>query len=176
MMTLRPEGKNALLGTRLFLVSARAAEGSVEAMQVKRLTKTFRLHDIGVDRRTVGERIDAPPNAISVDVDEEIQSEFQCDLTAESDHLPEFPGRIDVQHGKGRLGRIKGLHRKMQHDGRVFADGIKHHRLLTLGNHFTHDEDAFGFKPLEVGQPMSNIEQFITPVSTAQHIAMRLAF
>jgi hypothetical protein len=38
----------------------------------------------------------------------------------------------------------------MQHDRRVLADRIKHHRVAALGGNFADDVDAFGFKPLQV--------------------------
>ena len=59
-----------------------------------------------------------------------------------------------------RLGRIEGLHRQMQHDGAVFADGIEHHRVLTLGDHLTHDVDTFGLELFEMGQSIHDAWNF----------------
>ena len=57
-----------------------------------------------------------------------------------------------MQQGKGRRRRVKGLAGQVQHDRRILADGIEHHRVAEFGHHFAHDMDAFGFKLLQVGQ------------------------
>src|SRR5215211_1342226 len=54
----RTEGEDALLGAALFLVAARPAERRVEAPLRQRLLEALRLHDIGMDRRAMDERID----------------------------------------------------------------------------------------------------------------------
>ena len=67
---------------------------------------------------------------------------------AELDHLPELPGGVHVQKRERRLGRMKGLHRQVQHHRRILADGVQHDRVFGLGHDFPHDVNAFGFKPL----------------------------
>ena len=58
---------------------------------------------------------DALAHAVLVDVDQKIDAEIGRHLVAEGDHLPELPGRVDMQERERRLGRIEGLHRQMQH-------------------------------------------------------------
>ena len=62
-------------------------------------------------------------------------------LVAEGDHVAELPGRVDMHQREGRLRRIEGLHGEMQHDGRILADRIEHHRLLAFGGDFADDVD-----------------------------------
>ena len=73
-------------------------------------------------------------------------------LVAKLDHLAELPGRVDMQEGKRRLGRIEGLHRQMQQDRRILADRIEHHRLGEGRRHFAKDVDRLGFEAVEMGQ------------------------
>ena len=54
--------------------------------------------------------------------------------------------------GKGNRAGIERLLRQPQHHGRVFADGIQHHRLRELGSHFADDVDAFRFEGAQVSQ------------------------
>ena len=42
----------------------------------------------------------------------------------------------------------------MQHDGRVLADRIEHHRLFAFGGDFADDVDRLGFEALEMGEFM----------------------
>ena len=151
------EGKDALLGAGFFLVAPRAAEGGVEAVFVQRLLQAFGLHHLGVQRRAGIERIDAALHAVLIDMDDQIQPQPLGGRVAELDHLPEFPGRIDMQQRKRRLGGIERLHRQMQHHRRILADGIEHHRVGELGRHLAHDVDALGFQA-----PQMRYNSFIT--------------
>jgi hypothetical protein len=146
------EGEDALLGPALFLVAACAAEGSVEAVPVERLAQPDRLHHVGVHVRAVAQRADAVAHALFVDVDEKLEPQLGGHRVAEGDHLAELPGRVDMQEWKGRAGRMERLHRQVQHDGGVLADGIEHHRLGEGGGHLAENMDRFGFEPLQVGQ------------------------
>jgi hypothetical protein len=47
--------------------------------------------------------------------------------------------------GKGGLAGIEGLHRQMQHDRRILADRIEHHRLAEGRRDLAEDMDRFGF-------------------------------
>ena len=96
--------------------------------------------------------IDAALHAVLVDMHDQIQSEPLGRLVAELDHLPEFPGRIDMHQRERRLGGIEGLHRQMQHHAEVLADGIEHHRIAEFGRHLAHDVDDLGFQPPQMGR------------------------
>jgi L-fucose isomerase-like protein len=67
-------------------------------------------------------------------------------------HGLELPGRVDVQQREGRLGRIEGLGRQVQHHRAVLADRVEHHRAFALGDHLSHDVDALGFQTLQMGE------------------------
>src|SRR5215470_16702115 len=51
-----------------------------------------------------------------------------------------------------RLRGIEGLDLDMQHQVRVFADGIKHHRIAELGRDLAHDVNALGLELAEVAR------------------------
>ena len=85
-----------------------------------------------------------------VDMHDQVKSAFGGHLVSERDHFTELPRGVHVQKRKGGKGREKGLAGKVQHDCRVLADGIEHHRVAEFGDHFADDMDAFGFKLLQV--------------------------
>ena len=107
------EREDALLGARFLLVAAGAAEGRVKTVFVERLAQPNRLHDVGVHVRTVVERVDVVAHAVLVDVHQKVEAELFRHVIAKGDHLAELPGGVDMQEGKWRLGRIKGLHRQV---------------------------------------------------------------
>ena len=71
---------------------------------------------------------------------------------AELDHLPELPGRVDVQQREGQPAGVERLLRQPQHDGGVLADRVEHHRPLELGGHLADDVDALGLEHFQMGQ------------------------
>ena len=71
---------------------------------------------------------------------------------AELDHLPEFPGRVDMQERKRRLGRIERLHGEVQQDRGILADRIEHHRLGERRGDLAENMDRLGFKAVEMGK------------------------
>ena len=91
-------------------------------------------------------------DAVRIDVDDEIEAELLRRLVAEVDHLAELPGGVDMHQREGRLRRIEGLHGEMQHDGRILADRIEHHRLFAFGRHLADDVDRFRLQPGKMGQ------------------------
>jgi hypothetical protein len=61
-----------------------------------------------------------------------------------------------MQERKRRFGRIKGLHRQMQHHGGILADRIQHHRLGECCGNLAENMDRFGFKTLKVRQALGH--------------------
>ena len=143
--------EDALLGAAFFLVAAGAAEGGIEAPFVHGLAQAFGLHDLGMDRRTGGDRRDAALEAFFVDMDEQIHAEARRGLIAERDHLAELPGRVDMQKRKRRLARRKGLLRDVQHRARILADRIEHDRIGEARHRLAHDVDGLGLEPAQLG-------------------------
>ena len=109
-----PKGENALLRARLFLVAARATDGSVETVFVQRLFQRHRLHHIGMHRRAVRLRRDALAHALFIDMYADLDVAGGSYLVAQRDHLAKFPGGIHVQQRHRRTRRVKGLAQKMQ--------------------------------------------------------------
>jgi hypothetical protein len=60
----------------------------------------LRLHDVGVQRRPVLERIDAGLQALAIDVHDQLEPMPSRGFVAEGDHVAELPRRVDVQQGE----------------------------------------------------------------------------
>ena len=157
-MRRRAEREDALLGAGLFFVAPRAAEGRVEAVFVERLLQAFRLHHLGMKRRAGIERIDAAPDAVLVDMHEQVEAEPLGGRVAELDHFTKLPCRIDMEERERRLRRIERLHRQMKHHRRVLADRIKHDRVAEFGRNLAHDVDALGLQALQVRRRRGAVE------------------
>ncbi len=81
---------------------------------------------------------------------DQLEPQFSDAIIPEFDHLLKLPRGVHVQQRKRRLGRIKSLHSQVQHDRRIFADGVQHDRIFALRHHLPHDVDTLGFQPLEM--------------------------
>ena len=77
-----------------------------------------------------------------------------------------------MEERERRLGRIEGLHRQMQQDGRILADRIEHHRIGESRRDLAENMDRFGFKPLEMRQVLGheNYYPLSLPASGATNI------
>src|SRR5580700_8345491 len=91
--------KHALLGARTFLIATRPAECHVETMALKRLAKGLRFHHVGV-QLGMADRPDAALDPVSIDVDDELETELFGPAVAERDHVAELPRGIDVEQRK----------------------------------------------------------------------------
>jgi len=54
--------------------------------------------------------------------------------------------------GNGSLPGKKRLACQMQHHGRVFTDGVQHHRVIELGGDLADDVDAFRLQLFQMRQ------------------------
>ena len=135
---------------RLFFVAPRAAEGCVEAVKIERLLQRFGFHHVRVHGGAGRDRADAVRDALLVDVDDQVEAEPLCRLVAERDHVPELPRGVDMHEREGQWRRMKRFHRKLQHDARILADRVEHHRVLEFGGHLANDLDRLGFEALEM--------------------------
>ena len=98
----------------------------------------------------MGEGVNALRLCFGVDMNNQVQPQLFGPLVTELDHLPEFPGCIDMKQRKRQFAGCKGFHRQMQHHGRILADGIEHHGIVAFGDHFPHDMDALGFQTIQM--------------------------
>ena len=80
----------------------------------------------------------------------QVEADCRAEPIAELDHLPELPGRIDVQQREGQPAGVERLLRQPQHDGGVLADRVEHHRPLELGGDLADDVDALGLEGFQV--------------------------
>ena len=147
----RAEREHPLFRAGFFLVAARATEGHVEIVFRKRLLQPLGLPHVGVQRAVV-KGVDALFQRLGVVVDDQLHPGVAGGLVAQVIHRPELPGGVDMQKREGRRRRVEGLLRQMQHAGAVLAHRIKHDGVFGIGHHLAHDVDAFGLKPLQVGQ------------------------
>ena len=100
----------------------------------------------------MSEGADALLYAFFIDVHDQVKPELLRYMVPERDHVPELPGGINMQQRERWLARVEGFQGKMQHHGRILADGVKHDRVVELGGHFPNDVDAFGFQLFEMGE------------------------
>ena len=101
-------------GLGVVVVASRAAEGGVELPFVERLLQRLGLHHLGMERRAGIEGIDAAPDAVLIDVFDEIQAQPLHGLIAEFDHLGHLVGGVDVDEWKRHVAE-EGLPRQPQH-------------------------------------------------------------
>ena len=145
------KGKNTFLGPGFFLVTPRASEGSVEFVFVQGLLEPFGLHHIGIQRRTMGERIDSLPDTLFIDVHQQIKPVLGRHPVAEGNHFTKLPCCVYMHQRKRESGRVKGLEGQTQHYRGILADGIQHHRVCRFGCHLADDVYALSFKLAQVG-------------------------
>ena len=150
-MTGRTEAEHALFRPAFLLVAPRAAKGRVKTVFIQRLFQALGLPQVGMQAAMV-KRVDALCQGFRVLVDQQIHPGFLRRLVTQLVHGAEFPRGIYVQQGKRRRRRIKGLLRQVQHDRGILAHRIQHDGLFGFRHHLAHDVDAFGFKPLQMGQ------------------------
>jgi len=143
------EAENTLLGPALLLIAPRAPERRVEAVRVQRLLQPFRLPHVGVQRSVV-ERVDSFVERFGVPVDYELVP--GGGLIPRRIHVPELPGRVDVEQREGQRTREEGFLRQVQHHRRILAHRKEHYRLCRLRDCLPEDEDALGLEPVEVGE------------------------
>ena len=149
------KAENAFLGAALFLIPPPAAKGDIEAELVERLLQPLGLPHICVQGAVI-EGVNPALHGFRILPDQQLHPGIARGLFAQCVHVLKLPGGIDMQQRKRRGRGVKRLARQMQHHRAVLAHRIKHHRLIRLGHHFAHDVDAFGFKPLKVGQGASH--------------------
>ena len=142
-----------LFGARFFFIPSRAPKSRIKPVLIERLFEGLGFHHVGVLFGPMRNGADAGFDPVPVDIHDEVKAEFVLDIgIAEGDHLPEFPGRINVHQGEGRLPRRKRFAGQMQHDSGILADGVQHDRVVKLCRHLTNDVYALSLKILEVGE------------------------
>ncbi|MNL21692.1 hypothetical protein D3C87_1429950 [compost metagenome] len=144
--------EHPLLGARLLFVPTRTADGGVISARIERLAQSLGLHDVGIARRTVVERVDAVAHPVLIGVADEIETIFFGRTIPEGDHLAKLERRIHMQQRKWDLAGIEGLACQMQQDARILADRIHHHRPLKAGRHLAQNLDALGLEGLQMRQ------------------------
>ena len=87
-----------------------------------------------------------------VAMNDQADTEFGGIGVAELDHFFELVTGVDVEEGEGNGSGVEGFLGQAEHHGRVFADGIEHHRALKLAGDFAEDVDAFRLKSFEIGK------------------------
>src|SRR5262249_47150977 len=117
LMRCRPKGKDAFLRARFFLVTTCTADGCIETMLLQGLTQGLGLHDLGIQRTSMAEGIDAFRNSIAMRVNDEFHAIRWNGVVTKGDHFPELPRRVDMQNREGRSCGVKGLPCKVDQNG-----------------------------------------------------------
>ena len=143
------EAEHPLLGARLLLVAAGAAERGVELVLPDRAQQRHGLQRVA--------RRDGLDDAARVDVvldlgDDQPHAGLGDQLVAGGDHLVEVVTGVDVHHRERQPARPEGLQGQMQHHDRVLATGEQQHRPLELGGHLADDVDRLGLQRAEMAQ------------------------
>ena len=144
--------KHAFLGPRLLLVAPAAAEGGVEAVGVEGVDEGMRVHRRCVDAARIVERIHAGRERLLVHVYDQLEAVLGAIAVAKLDHLPEVPGRVDVQEREGHRPGRERLAGHVQHAHRVFADRIEQHRIFEGGGDLADRVDRLGFEGVEIAE------------------------
>jgi len=142
-------GNDPLLGARLFLVTACAAEDDVISPLIQGGLQRLGPHHQGVAIPVV-ERVHAgrPPGFVRMG--DELEAVLRRKRIPELDEGLELPGRVDMQQGKRGLRRVERPQREMRHDGGVLARREQHDRVLRLGDGFPDDVDGLRLQPGQV--------------------------
>ena len=106
------------------------------------------FHDIGVPRATMIKGVDVLLNAFWIDVNNEVHIGFGGHGVPKVVHGLKLPPSIDVHQWKRWRAGVEGFARQVQHDGRVFANRVKHHGVIGMRHHFSDDIKALGLKPV----------------------------
>ena len=148
---------DALFGARFLLVAPRTAEGGVETVLVQRLLQALGLHDVGMLGAAVHERVDAHRHPFRIFMHQQLEAVLFRGAIAELVHFAELPAGIDVQQRERQRAGEERLARQMQHHGRVFADGVKHHRVGEFSGDFTDDMDTLRLQLPQMSESFSSI-------------------
>ena len=143
------EAEHPLLGPRLLLVAAGAAERGVELVLADRAQQRDRLQRVA--------RRDRLDHAARVDVvlhlgDDQPHTGFLDELVAGLQDLVEVVAGVDMHHRERQPARPERLERQMQHDDGVLAAGEQQHRPLELRGHLPNDVDGLGLQRAQMAQ------------------------
>ena len=145
------EGVDALLGPRLLLVAAAAAEHGVELVLDDGVEQRRGLQAVAAGARTLLLDHAAVVDALLHGGHDELHAELGDAAVAELDDLGEVVAGVDVHHRERDAAGPEGLLREAEHDDRVLAAGEQQDRTLELGRHLPHDEDGLVLELVEMG-------------------------
>ena len=138
-------GKEAFLGSSLFLITPRSAQRRIASQLVERVEKSDGLK--GVARRSRTDFLLDPPLVDAV----LHKSHLKAQVEVVNKPVPKFQSLrkvvscVHVKQRKRDGRRIEGLVSQIGHDDRIFAAGKKQNRSFDLGRHFAKDKDSLGF-------------------------------
>ena len=89
-------------------------------------------------------------NACVIRFDDQFCPDGGNKVVAELNHFMELIARIDVQQGERDFAGKERLLGQPDHNRRVLADGIQHHRVLKFGGDFANDLNALGFEQVQM--------------------------
>jgi hypothetical protein len=143
------ERKHALLGPRLFLVAARAADAGVELELGDGVEQRHRLVRVAALRRIL-EHDTAACDRVFHRAHDQALAQLRGASIAKRDHFREVVAGVDVQQRKRKAARAKRLFREAQEHQRILAAGEEQGRMGALARDLAQDVDRFRFEPGEV--------------------------
>jgi hypothetical protein len=98
---------------------------------IERLLQPSVFHDVRVQGAVI-EGVDAALDGLRVLVHDQFHAGVACGLCAQAVHVLELPGGIDMQQRETAVATGRRPCGQVQHDRRVLADRVEHHRPLGL--------------------------------------------
>jgi hypothetical protein len=120
----------------------------------QRIQQRLGLQQPAAALRIQRDRIRARCNRRLIPPHQQLRADGACHRIAERQHLRELESGIDVQQREGNRSGKEGFLSQPQHHGRIFADGVQHHRPLELRRNLAKDVDALRLQQAQVTQPM----------------------
>lgn len=147
-MELVAERIDTFFRPALLFIATGASESGIELIFIERMQQRLRLHQVRMHLASVRERPYTGIECLHIGFHDQVPSEFLRIVVAELNHLLKLPFGIDVHQRERDFSRRKSLFCQANHDGRVFSDRIKHHRILKLGSYLPDDMDRLCFQLL----------------------------
>ena len=139
------EGKDALLGARLFLVAPRAAHAGIEAEFGDGLQQRHGLVWIARFVQVLDDDAAALDRVFQRAHDEPLAQVFR-QLVAARDHFREIVLGVDMHQRERKLRRTERLLREAQHHDGILAAGKQQRGIFALRRDLAHDVDGFALQ------------------------------
>jgi hypothetical protein len=143
-------GEEALLGARLFLVPARAADGCIRLEFGQGVEQRHRLQAVAAGGRAFFLHHPSLVDGILDEAHDQLSADLLDQPISKIERFREVVAGVDVHQREGDASRVEGATRQVHQQDRIFAAGKEQHRALALRRHFAQHEDRLGFQLFQV--------------------------